>query len=687
LVTALRTPPGTRDGWREVLGRAREAIDQLGEHDLAFIFPGPLIRRLVQWLDRDALDLNNIKHYAAISRTVAERENYFPAGVAVDVLLPPTNMTDLHSTGYRNFFTASRLDQPKRIDLLIRAMDHVQSSVELRIAGSGPDADRLRAVRPHDNRIVFLGRISDEQLAAEYSAALAVPFVPYDEDFGLVTLEAQLAAKPVITCSDSGGVTELVTDKVSGRVVPPDVVELGRAMDELAQAPELARMMGEEGRRAALLVTWEQVVESLVPGQEGPTAVSITGGSRPTLLVLSTYPAEPARHGGQIRLNRLLRGLAERFEVQLIALDHGQGKRGVTEPYPGIRQTIVPCSQEHRRLEGALAARSPIPIGDIAASLFVQHTQGYVDAIKAVGRNAVGAVLEQPFLLPALARACPRLPFVYDSQNAEADMKETLLAGSDLSPELVGTVRAVEQHAVRGAELVGVCSTEDRIKLERLGPTLADWVLVPNGSDVLETPFVSGAQRAGLRRAWLARFAERHPYAAPEHLALFVGSYHPPNLEAAEFIVNLAILMPDVCFVLVGSQGLYFDTWKLPYNVVVTGLIGDHELHRLLASADVALNPITSGGGTNLKLIEYFAAGVPVVSTPLGTRGTSLRDGTELVISEPADFADSIRAVLTDPSTAEVRAKQARLLAEASYDWAPIATAFSNSVATAFGLD
>jgi glycosyltransferase involved in cell wall biosynthesis len=128
---------------------------------------------------------------------------------------------------------------------------------------------------------------------------------------------------------------------------------------------------------------------------------------------------------------------------------------------------------------------------------------------------------------------------------------------------------------------------------------------------------------------------------------------------------------------------VYFENWSLPSNVVITGLISEAELDRLLHSADVALNPIRSGGGTNLKLIEYFAAGVPVVSTPLGTRGTALSNGVELLICELAQFADGIRAVIAEPDTAQRRAEQARALAVLGYDWEPIGAAFAAAVEAA----
>jgi glycosyltransferase involved in cell wall biosynthesis len=684
LLRVLRMPPGTADGWREVLDVARATLRQLGDEDPVFGFPGPLIRRLVHWLDRDALDPVNIVRYAAISRTVAERADYFPRQARVDVLLPPTNITQLHAGRYDNFFTASRLDRPKRIELLIKAMDYVQGPTQLRIAGTGPDEQRLRSVRPGDARIVFLGRVSDEQLVQEYADALAVPFVPFDEDFGLVTLEAQLAGKAVITCTDSGGVTELVTDMISGRVVAPEPRALGQAMAEFARSRELARLMGNTGRRAALQVTWDAVVESLIGSVNRDDAPDFPAPpTRRKIVVLCTYPAEPARHGGQIRLNRLVRGLVERFDVDLVTADHGLETTRITYPFPGLRQIEAASGSDYRELEARLAGRVTMPIGDIAATLFAHHSPELVRVTRDATKDAVGVVLEQPYLLPLLKGIAPDLPFVYDSQNAETTMKAAMLVGQEHAEVLLRVVREVEANAVSGAELVGACSTQDREALSGLSPTLADWVIVPNGTDALDTDFVTGDTRAENSRRWLAGFTSMHPDSQVNRLAVFVGSYHPPNLEAAESIVGIAQELPEVCFVIAGRQGMHFENWSLPQNVIVTGALEQPELDRLLAAADVALNPMASGGGTNLKLIEYFANGIPVVSTPLGARGTAVRDREELVLSPLESFPVAIRSVLADRESSDWRAGQARALAELGYDWGPIATAFATAVEAA----
>jgi glycosyltransferase involved in cell wall biosynthesis len=93
---------------------------------------------------------------------------------------------------------------------------------------------------------------------------LAVVYPPFDEDFGYVTLEAFLARKPVITCTDSGGPNEFIVDGVNGLVVEPTPGALATAANRLAANRREAAQLGDAGYEAARAVTWDGVIEKLV---------------------------------------------------------------------------------------------------------------------------------------------------------------------------------------------------------------------------------------------------------------------------------------------------------------------------------------------------------------------------------------------------------------------------------------
>ncbi|MHB8689910.1 MAG: glycosyltransferase family 4 protein [Solirubrobacteraceae bacterium] len=259
---------------RGLLDECFARIEALRERDdvpsEAFAFPGPLIRQIVHFLDGIGRSPEAIAYSAAQSRTVAERPEYFPPEMAVLVAHPPARPGALHpgrsSRRDPYLFTVSRLDRPKRIDLLIRAMSHVDAQVRLLVSGTGPQEQELRELAAGDSRITLTGYLNDPELVDTYAGALAVPFVPYQEDFGYVTLEAMLSAKPVITTTDSGGPTELVQDGVSGLVVAPDPAAIGAAIERFVGDRRGARRMGVAGRERARSISWDRVLAAVLDG-------------------------------------------------------------------------------------------------------------------------------------------------------------------------------------------------------------------------------------------------------------------------------------------------------------------------------------------------------------------------------------------------------------------------------------
>jgi len=660
----------------ELLDAVDAAVAALGAGHPDLALPGPLSRLVVHALDQTALAPDRVRRHLAISRTVAGRAGYLPPDVTARAVVPPSSLPAREPTGATHLFTTSRLDRPKRIDLLIDAMRHVPGSFPLIVAGAGPDADRLRRRARRDHRIRFVGEVDDDELTRLYAEAAAVGFVPRDEDLGLITLEAQGCAKPVVTTTDSGGPAELIRHGTDGLVVAPTPRAIGAAFARLLADPDRAAAMGEAGRRRSARFGWPAVVEAVVAG--GPS--TRRPAPRPTrpdrrVLVLSTYPAVPTRGGGQVRMAQLYGRLRERFDVTLLTLDDAGGAGGTTEIAPGFTQTVVEKSAAHRDVEDAMDRSVGVPIGDIAAAAAATSTPDLVDRARASGADVV--VLAHPYLLPVAETALPDVPVVLDAHNAEIVLKDHILPRSPAGDRLRGIVRDVEARAWRTSRAVVTCSDDDLEVLRTLGPTPATLHRVPNGADVSGTRPVGAEERR--RRSDRLRAASGRDEGA---IALFVASAHAPNLDAAARIVeDLAPALPDVLFLLAGSQGRAIDRSALPSNVGIAGVVEPVVLRALLAAADVAVNPMRRGAGTNLKVVEAFAAGLPVVSTTVGARGLDVTDGVEALIADgPDDLAAAIRTTLDDPSAAAARAVAARRLAADRYDWATLARRFGDVV-------
>jgi len=198
-------------------------------------------------------------------------------GLAAEPLYHPPPLADKVKAGPFGDYVLSvgRLELNKRVDLIVKALAHVDRSVRLVIVGEGPLRQPLEATAAESgvaDRVSFTGGIDDQQLVDLYAGAFAVAFPPYDEDYGYITLEAFLARKPVITTSDAGGPLEFVDDGVTGLVTEPAPEVFGAAIARLAADRRLAAALGGAGYERARSITWDGVVERLVGAAEADGA-------------------------------------------------------------------------------------------------------------------------------------------------------------------------------------------------------------------------------------------------------------------------------------------------------------------------------------------------------------------------------------------------------------------------------
>jgi glycosyltransferase involved in cell wall biosynthesis len=205
--------------------------------------------------------------FANARNTASRAERY--NGLSVAPLYHPPRLADRLHEGPAGSYVLSvgRLESVKRADLAIRAMRYVPARMTLTVAGIGSQRMALEALAESlgvADRVKFLGEVGDDDLVSLYAGALAVIYPPYDEDFGYVTLEAFLAAKPVITTSDAGGPTEFVVDGTNGFVTPPDPEALGAAISRLDANRAAAAALGQAGAERARGITWAGVIEQLV---------------------------------------------------------------------------------------------------------------------------------------------------------------------------------------------------------------------------------------------------------------------------------------------------------------------------------------------------------------------------------------------------------------------------------------
>ena len=222
------------------------------------------LRRQVQELDRIAL--GEATRLFATSANVAGRLAR-STGLTAEVLPHPPQPLPYRSAPSEGFvLSASRLDRAKRIDLLLEAAA-LEPAVVVVVASDGPDRERLETIaheRGLDGRVRFEGRVGEERLAELYATCSSVFYAPVDEDFGMGPYEAFLSGKPVITTTDAGGPLDVVHDRRTGLVVPPDPAEIGKAAAWLREHAADAAAFGSNGKAIADEVTWDRAIARLL---------------------------------------------------------------------------------------------------------------------------------------------------------------------------------------------------------------------------------------------------------------------------------------------------------------------------------------------------------------------------------------------------------------------------------------
>lgn len=406
-----------------------------------------------------------------------------------------------------------------------------------------------------------------------------------------------------------------------------------------------------------------------------PARAGVRGGRRARLVVVSTFPIHPHAFGGQLRGYHVYGALAPQCDVELVSLTEPGSPARRVEIAPGFAETVVPRSAKQSWLEAEGSARSGGFVGDVlAATLTPLYTPAFLDALRVAAEGATAAILAQPFLLPSLRTVAPRLPFAYDAHNVEVQLKRSLLPES--ADTMLSLAAEVEGEATRGARRVFACSEEDRRGLAaEYGVDVAGIDVVPNGVDVAGIDYVDPGRRRAAERTWVEAFREGGGWEGARRVALFLGSNHMPNQEAVAHMLRVVPGLGDVLLLVAGWVGLPFmERGDAVAQAAFLGPFEDHTKRTLLRAAGVGVNPVTRGSGTNLKILEYFAAGLPVVSTAVGARGLEVRDGEHLRIAHIDHFAAAMREVLDAPDGAAAMARRARELVEKRYAW-PVVSA------------
>jgi glycosyltransferase involved in cell wall biosynthesis len=218
----------------------------------------------------DARFIPEARKVFANSRTVAERMLRYNRIESEPLYHPPPRAARLHAGKTGDYiFYPSRLEPQKRQEILIEALRHTRTPVRAILSGSSGERERYESLVKQygvGDKVELRGFVSEDEIVELYANALGVCYLPFDEDYGYVTLEAMLSSKPVVAPRDGGGATEFIEHGSEGFITDPDPRAIAEALDALFNERERARRMGERGREKllAMNITWRNVVEKII---------------------------------------------------------------------------------------------------------------------------------------------------------------------------------------------------------------------------------------------------------------------------------------------------------------------------------------------------------------------------------------------------------------------------------------
>jgi glycosyltransferase involved in cell wall biosynthesis len=378
------------------------------------------------------------------------------------------------------------------------------------------------------------------------------------------------------------------------------------------------------------------------------------GRDKLNVLFVSPYPIEPPLHGGAVFMNQTVRHLARMCNLHLLCfLDD-------VSDFETNQQLALVCASSEFVVRSSSSGRSIGGLQPHAAETFhdeefrwrihrsillhdidviqLEYTQlaGYREDF----RGIASALFEHDIYFQSVQRALRRV----------SGFKEWI-------EHVYEYLRALrfELRAIEGFDSVQVCTPENRRYLE---------------SFLSRRELIQDGLRAGID---VGRYSYSEPGREPESL-LFVGNLrHTPNRQALEyFIAEILPLVrqarPSARLTVVGAHvPAGFEAKLSSPGVAFAGHVED--IRRPLAEHAVFVCPILSGSGVRVKLLEAFAAGIPVVSTPLGAEGLLDHGSDFLWVAESANnFAAAICNLLSDPARAAEIARRARRQVEEHWD-------------------
>ena len=367
------------------------------------------------------------------------------------------------------------------------------------------------------------------------------------------------------------------------------------------------------------------------------------------LLFLAPVPPTDHQGGGPLRMLHLLRFLGSRYQVDLIA-PAVDGWEEAQRSLQGVcaEATFVP--PQGPGLLDRLGQVSPYVKDRALASVVRERlASGVYGAVHVEKLGLIASLPPQmaiPVVLDIWSYGLPSPLGIFKNGGGTTGRPKPFVRRLKLG--------LYDRWCWPLTSCVTVVSEEDRIRCEGAHPGQRV-IVVPNGVD-----------------CQAIRPKSDHAMTSP--VLLFTGDMGAePNVEAATVLATevfpaIRREFPKAELRLVGRNPDPRVARLAGPGIMVTGAVPDMQVH--LRAATIYVAPHFTGPATRTKLLEAMAAGLPIITTSLGTEGMKVQPGRDLLVADqPADMIESIQTLLASQPDRERFAQAARHMAEVWYDW------------------
>ena len=379
------------------------------------------------------------------------------------------------------------------------------------------------------------------------------------------------------------------------------------------------------------------------------------------ILFLANRIPYPPYRGDKLKIFNLARRLAKKHELYLVTFtqspEEAVYKKDLERIFKEVHLVYLPKWKSAMNCLSAGWDQTPLQV------MYFRSAEMQALLNNVLSRHRFDAVhIQHLRMSPYLAERqdIPRILDLPDAFSLYWERRKKIKRGlARKSFESLEQKRVLKyEQIMKKYDMSLVCSAEDMEYLKKLHH-LDNIRLLPNGVD-LDT-----------------FYPRDHDYSHNKTL-LFTGNMdYAPNVDAVvyfaqEILPTIRGKFPQARFVIAGQRPVSKVLELANDHVVITGFVED--IAEVYNSASIVVAPLRFGAGTQNKVLEAMAMGIPVVCSNIGFKGLGINSGEGAIMqTEPRAFAESVVQLLSSEDERRKVGKKGIEVIKNNFGWDAIA--------------